>query len=255
MAVPEQRNTMNMRPAAPQPLVVLSSVDKSYTTPAGPYPALQAIDLEIAAGECVAIVGKSGSGKSTLLNLIAGIDRPSQGEVIIGDVAVHLASEHALARWRGKTVGVVFQFFQLLPTLTAAENVMLPMDFSNLRPVRQRRPRALELLDLVGIADQADKLPAALSGGQQQRAAIARALANDPPVVIADEPTGNLDSVTAGAVFDLFRKLSALGKTLVIATHQHDISGLIDRKVELADGKIVPAAADARREPGQQSAR
>ena len=256
MQAPEQWNAKNdPRPASQGPLIALRRVDKSYATPAGPYPALRGIDLEIDPGECVAIVGKSGSGKSTLLNLIGGIDRPSKGEVIVAGAAVHLASEHALARWRGKTVGVVFQFFQLLPTLTAAENVMLPMDFSNLRPVRQRRPRALELLDLVGIVEQADKLPATLSGGQQQRAAIARALANDPPVVIADEPTGNLDSVTAGAVFELFRKLSAFGKTLVIATHQHDISGLIDRKVELADGTIVPATATATRQPGQQSAR
>jgi putative ABC transport system ATP-binding protein len=256
MEVPERRNTENgPRPAARPPLIALCGVDKSYPTPAGPYPALREIELEIGPGECVAIVGKSGSGKSTLLNLIGGIDRPSSGEVIVGGVAIHLASEHALARWRGKTVGVVFQFFQLLPTLTAAENVMLPMDFSNLRPARQRRPRALELLDLVGIADQADKLPATLSGGQQQRAAIARALANDPPVVIADEPTGNLDSVTAGAVLDLFRKLSALGKTLVIATHEHDISGLIDRTVELADGMIVPAPPTASANATSRTAR
>jgi putative ABC transport system ATP-binding protein len=220
------------------PLITLRRVGKSYATPAGPYPALRDIDLEIGAGEFVALVGKSGSGKTTLLNLIGGIDRPSQGEVIVADAAVHQVPENSLARWRGKTVGVVFQFFQLLPTLTVAENVMLPMDFCKVRPARQRRARALELLDLVGIADQADKLPSAISGGQQQRAAIARALANDPPIVIADEPTGNLDSVTARSVLNLFRKLIDLGVTVVIATHERDVSG-IDRTVELVDGAIA----------------
>jgi putative ABC transport system ATP-binding protein len=220
------------------PLITLRKVGKSYATPAGRYPALREIDLEIGAGEFVALVGKSGSGKSTLLNLIGGIDRPSQGEVIVAGAAVHQEPENALARWRGRTIGVVFQFFQLLPTLTIAENVMLPMDFCNVRPAGQRRARAMELLDLMGIADQADKLPSALSGGQQQRAAIARALANDPPIVIADEPTGNLDSVTASAVLDLFRKLIGLGTTVVIATHERDISG-IDRTVELVDGAIA----------------
>ncbi|HKQ03589.1 MAG TPA: ABC transporter ATP-binding protein [Blastocatellia bacterium] len=222
-------------------LIGLRSVGKSYATPAGDYTALRDIDLEIGSGEFVAIMGKSGSGKSTLLNLIGGIDRPSRGEVMVAGAALHRISENALARWRGKHVGVVFQFFQLLPTLTAAENVMLPMDFSDLRPARERRARALELLGMVGIADQADKLPAALSGGQQQRAAIARALANDPPLVIADEPTGNLDSVTATAVLDLFRKLADLGTTVVIATHERDITRLIDRTIELADGMIVQA--------------
>ena len=220
------------------PLITLRKVGKKYATPAGLYPALRDIDLDIGAGEFVALVGKSGSGKSTLLNLIGGIDRPSQGEVIVAGAAVHQVPENSLARWRGKTVGVVFQFFQLLPTLTIAENVMLPMDFCNVRSPRQRRSHALELLELVGIRDQADKLPSALSGGQQQRAAIARALANDPPIIIADEPTGNLDSVTARAVLDLFQKLVDLGSTVVIATHERDISG-IDRAIELVDGAIA----------------
>ena len=220
------------------PLITLRKVSKSYATPAGLYPALRDIDLEIGAGEFVALVGKSGSGKSTLLNLIGGIDRPSQGEVIVAARLVHQVPENSLARWRGKTVGVVFQFFQLLPTLTIAENVMLPMDFCNVRSPRQRRGHALELLELVGIRDQADKLPSALSGGQQQRAAIARALANDPPIIIADEPTGNLDSVTARAVLDLFQKLVDLGSTVVIATHERDISGIY-RTIELVDGAIA----------------
>jgi putative ABC transport system ATP-binding protein len=232
------QETKKGRETGDGPLIRLRKVGKSYATPAGLYPALREIDLEIGAGEFVALVGKSGSGKSTLLNLIGGIDRPSQGEVIVAGAPVHQVPENSLARWRGKTVGVVFQFFQLLPTLTVAENVMLPMDFCNVRLPRQRRRHALELLDLVGIADQADKLPSALSGGQQQRAAIARALANDPPIIIADEPTGNLDSVTARAVLDLFHKLVDLGSTVVIATHERDISG-IDRIIELVDGVIA----------------
>jgi len=232
------RRKNNGHGAGDGPLITLRKVGKSYVTPAGAYPALRDIDLEIGAGEFVALVGKSGSGKSTLLNLIGGIDRPSQGEVIVAARPVHQVPENSLARWRGKTVGVVFQFFQLLPTLTIAENVMLPMDFCNVLPARRRRARALELLDMVGIADQADKLPSALSGGQQQRAAIARAMSNDPPIVIADEPTGNLDSVTARDVLDLFRKLIDLGSTIVIATHERDISG-IDRTIELVDGAIA----------------
>ncbi|MGE0454586.1 MAG: ABC transporter ATP-binding protein [Vicinamibacteria bacterium] len=222
-----------------EPLVALRGVDKSYLTPAGEWPALRQVDVEVGAGEFVAVTGKSGSGKSTLLHLVGGIDRPSAGEVRVAGQAVHALSEDALARWRGRNVGVVFQFFQLLPTLTAVENVMLPMDFADVRPPRERRARALELLGLVGIPEQADKLPSALSGGQQQRAAIARALANDPPLVIADEPTGNLDSATAREVLDLFRGLSRRGTTVVIATHERDLDGLIDRRLTLADGRVV----------------
>jgi putative ABC transport system ATP-binding protein len=228
--------------AAPAPgngaLIALRGTSKNYVTPAGAFPALKHVDLEVEAGDFLAVTGKSGSGKSTLLNLIGGIDRPSSGAVIVGGAPVHRLAENALARWRGKTVGVVFQFFQLLPTLTIAENVMLPMDFAGARPARERRARALELLDWVGIRDQADKLPATLSGGQQQRAAIARALANDPPIVIADEPTGNLDSATAAAVLELFRGLVARGTTVVIATHEREIPG-IHRRIALADGALV----------------
>src|SRR5262247_1119070 len=244
------RKTNNGRGAGDGPLITLRKVGKSYITPAGPYPALRDIDLEIGAGEFVALVGKSGSGKTTLLNLIGGIDRPSEGEVIVAGAAVHQVPENSLARWRGKTVGVVFQFFQLLPTLTVAENVMLPMDFCNARPARQRRARALELLDLVGIVDHADKLPSALSGGQHQRAAIARALANDPPIVLADEPTGNLDSSTGAAIFDLFAALAREGKTIVVVTHERDAP--VTRTVRLVDGRMttpveaVPSAAARR---------
>src|SRR5262245_54462849 len=186
-----------------------------------------------------AVVGKSGSGKSTLLNLIGGIDRPTSGEVAVADMAIADASERALAAWRGATVGVVFQFFQLLPTLTAVENVMLPMDFLRSRPAKARRSHALALLDRVGLVDQADKLPATLSGGQQQRVAIARALANDPKVVTADEPTGNLDTETAAAVLELFRALATEGRTVVVATHERDISRLASRIIALSDGRIV----------------
>ena len=220
-------------------LIELRKVEKSYSTPAGSFPALRGVDLEIGAGEFVALVGKSGSGKSTLLNLIGGLDRPTEGEVFVAGAAVHQVAEKSLAQWRGKTVGVVFQFFQLLPTLTIAENVMLPMDFCNARPARERRDYALSLLEQMSIAEQADKLPATLSGGQQQRAAIARALANDPPIVIADEPTGNLDSETSLSVLNLLRGLADRGTTVVIATHERDIAGVIDRRVELVDGSVA----------------
>ena len=220
-------------------MISMRHIIKNYTTPAGAFPALSDIDLDIRAGEFVAVVGKSGSGKSTLLNLIGGIDSPSSGSVTVSGTAIHDLDQHRLALWRGRTVGFVFQFFQLLPTLTAAENVMLPMDFSRQLPTGQRRKRAIDLLDRVGVADQADKLPSALSGGQQQRVAIARALANNPPVVLADEPTGNLDSMTAAAVLDLFRELANQGTTVVIATHERDIARVIDRTVEMVDGRIV----------------
>ena len=218
------------------PMIRLQNVSKSYDTPAGPFPALSGVDLEIEPGELVAVVGKSGSGKSTLLNLAGGIDEPSSGSVVVGGTEIGGLSPSRLAEWRGKNVGFVFQFFQLLPTLTVAENVMLPMDFCGAFPPRERRGRALELLGRVGIPEQADKLPAALSGGQLQRAAIARALANAPPVVLADEPTGNLDSATAADVLGLFRRLAAAGTTVVIATHERDIASMADRVVTLADG-------------------
>jgi len=218
--------------------IALRKVGKSYETVAGGCAALRGIDLEIERGAFVAIRGKSGSGKSTLLNLIGGIDRPSEGEIRIGGELVHQESEEALALWRGRSVGIVFQFFQLLPTLTTAENVMLPMDFANLRPPKERRARALELLERVGIADQADKLPSTLSGGQQQRAAIARAMANAPAVVIADEPTGNLDTSTASAVLDLLAEMASGGTTVLIATHERDIDQRVDRMIELRDGQL-----------------
>jgi putative ABC transport system ATP-binding protein len=220
-------------------MISLNHVSKTYETPAGKFAALKDIDLEIRRGEFVGVVGKSGSGKSTLLNMVAGIDRPSAGSVAVGGTEIHALSENKLASWRGRNVGFVFQFFQLLPTLTAVENVMLPMDFSKIIPLRERRKRAFALLERVAVGGHADKLPATLSGGEQQRVAIARALANEPPLVLADEPTGNLDSVTATEILDLFRYMANAGTTVVIATHEADIARVIDRVIEISDGTIL----------------
>ncbi len=220
-------------------LIELRQITKTYKGAAGGYTALHGINLEINAGEFVGVIGKSGSGKSTLINMIAGIDRPSSGDVLVGNTAVHTLSENAMARWRGRNLGIVFQFFQLLPTLSVIENVMLPMDFCNTFPLRERKKRALELLDLVEMADQAYKLPSAISGGQQQRVAIARALSNDPPIIIADEPTGNLDSKTADAVFKLFETLVSAGKTIVMVTHDSSLARRVSRTVIIADGEVV----------------
>jgi len=217
----------------------LRAITKTYKGASGGFTALSDVSLELPAGQLTAIVGKSGSGKSTLVNLIAGIDRPDRGEVMVGNTRVDTLNESPLATWRGKNVGVVFQFFQLLPTLSAIENVMLPMDLCATYPPAEARARALHLLDRVGIADQAHKLPSALSGGQQQRAAVARALANDPPLLLADEPTGNLDSRTADALFQLLGELTREGKTVVIVTHDRDMKHVADRVVTLADGRII----------------
>jgi len=213
-------------------------VVKVYETPAGKFYALRGINLQVDTHEFVAVIGKSGSGKSTLINMITGIDRPTSGEVFVGDTAVHRLSEGQMAIWRGKHIGVIFQFFQLLPTLTLVENVMLPMDFCNTYPPRQRYERAMYLLEHVDMAQHAHKLPSAVSGGQQQRVAIARALANDPPIIVADEPTGNLDSKTANQVFDLFTKLVEEGKTILMVTHDQDLARRATRAVLVADGEI-----------------
>jgi putative ABC transport system ATP-binding protein len=219
--------------------IEVTGVVKTYPIGAGEVVAVDHLSLDIAHGEFVAVVGRSGSGKTTLLNLLAGIDRPTSGTVRAAGADLGSLSESGLARWRGQNVGLVFQFFQLLPTLTVVENVMLPMDFAKKIPVGERRDRAQRLLERVGIGDQADKLPATLSGGQQQRAAIARALANDPPLLLADEPTGNLDSVTAEAVLEVFADLNADGRTIVVVSHETDIRSIVNREVTLADGRVV----------------
>lgn len=223
-------------------LIDLHGVTKAYDVAAGRFLALKTIDMQVNAGEFVAVVGKSGSGKSTLINMITGIDNPTAGEVFVANTAVHELDQEQLAVWRGKNVGIVFQFFQLLPTLTVLENVILPMDFCNTFPQRERHDRAIALLEKMGIAEQADKLPSDLSGGQQQRAAIARALANDPQILVADEPTGNLDSQTSDAIMQLFADLAREGKTVVMVTHERDLSKYFTRSIMLADGLIVPNA-------------
>ena len=222
-----------------QALIDLKNLHKVYKTDAGEFPALQGIDLQIHAGEFVSVIGKSGSGKTTLINMLTGIDRPTSGEIMVGGVSIGDLNEGAMARWRGQNMGVVFQFFQLLPTLTVLQNVMLPMDFCNMYAPSERRQRALELLDMVGIADHAHKIPSRLSGGQQQRAAIARALANDPPIIATDEPTGNLDSKTANQIFDLFQDLVDDGKTILMVTHDDDLAERASRTVIISDGEIV----------------
>jgi len=224
--------------------IVVRGVTKTYPGAAGGFTALSGVDLTIERGELAVVVGASGSGKSTLLGLLAGIDRPTRGEVRVGGTAVHALSERALSRWRGRSVGIVFQFFQLLPTLTAGENVMLPMDFCGAWPARERRGRALALLERLGVADQADKLPATLSGGQQQRVAVARALANEPELLLADEPTGNLDSRSSEALLELFAGLVEDGRTLVMVTHERAAARYASRTVVLEDGRV---AADERR--------
>lgn len=221
------------------PLIVLRNVSKTFSTAAGSFNALSDVTLAIDEGEFVVVVGQSGSGKSTLLALLAGIDRPTLGEVVVDSTAVHTLSERQMTSWRGRTVGIVFQFFQLLPTLTAAENVMLPMDFLRAWPARERRGRALALMDRLGVADQADKLPATLSGGQQQRVAVARAMANEPAVLLADEPTGNLDSRTADAMLEMLAGLARDGQTLVMVTHEPSARQFASRMITLADGRVV----------------
>ena len=231
---------------SPQRVIDLKGVSRVYETGAGDFPALSDADLEIIAGEFVAIVGKSGSGKSTLLNMVTGIDRPTSGVIRVNGTTLGDLSENETARWRGENVGLVFQFQQLMPTLTIVENVMMPMDFTGSLPTRDRHPRAMNLLDLAGIADQADKFPSALSGGQQQRAAIARSLANDPPLIAADEPMGNLDSHTADSVLELLSGLAGEGKTVVMVTHERDIAARVDRVVTVKDGRILrPAEEEA----------
>jgi ABC-type lipoprotein export system ATPase subunit len=220
-------------------LIELREVVKTYHSAAGDFTALKNVDLEVDTGEFVAVIGKSGSGKSTLINMITGIDRPTSGEVRVGDVAVHRLRQSKMAEWRGRNIGVIFQFFQLLPTLTVIENLMLPMDFCHIGTMRQRKERAMHLLEQVDLVEHARKLPSRLSGGQRQRVAIARALVNDPPILVADEPTGNLDSKTAESIFRLFERLVEGGKTILMVTHDNDLAERVTRTLIISDGAII----------------
>ena len=227
-------------------LVRLENVEKVFKTKAGPFTALQGVDLQIQGGEFVAIVGPSGSGKSTLINMITGVDRPTSGEVHVAGERLTGMSENKVAKWRGRNVGVVFQFFQLLPTLTILENVMMPMQYGGTYK-GQRRERAMEMLELVKVPETASNYPSQISGGQQQRAAIARALVNDPRLLVGDEPTGNLDTISAGLVFELFEHLVQEGKTIIMVTHDRELAGRIPRIEEVRNGRIVGAGeVDAR---------
>jgi putative ABC transport system ATP-binding protein len=220
-------------------LIDLRQVVKKYNGLAGGVVALKGIDLQVKPGEFVVVTGKSGSGKTTLVNMITGLDQSTAGEIWVNGTPVHKLGVEKAARWRGQTVGVVFQSFELLPTLSVLRNVMLPMDFAHRYSIRQRRERAMRLLEQVEIAEHAHKPPTAVSGGQQQRVAIARAMANDPPILVADEPTGSLDSATAGAVLRVFERLVEQGKTVVLVTHDKDIAKRATRAITLADGKVI----------------
>ena len=220
-------------------IVEIIDVVKSFPVGDGEVTVLKGLSLDVENGEFISIVGPSGNGKSTLLNMITGIDKPTDGEVIVTGREIHNLSENKLAAWRGEHVGIVFQFFQMLPALSLLQNIMLPMDFANKYSRREKRERAMHLLEIVNLADQANKLPSMVSGGQQQRAAIARALANDPNLIVADEPTGNLDTRSANDVFDLFIKLVDQGKTMIMVTHNKELSRRVPRVVEIIDGKIA----------------
>ena len=227
-------------PTAHTPLIEVRGVTHEYLSAAGPFIALRDVSVAAERGEFLAVVGESGSGKSTLLALLAGIDRPTRGEVLIAGTKIHALAERELSAWRGRAVGIVFQFFQLLPTLTAAENVMLPMDFCGTYAADERRARAESLLARLGVREQCDKLPSTLSGGQQQRVAVARALANAPAVLLADEPTGNLDSRTSASMLAIFRELAEEGQTIVMVTHERRAMLHASRLLTLADGRVVP---------------
>ena len=219
--------------------IILRHVDKVFETPAGKFQALKSVNMQLNYGQFISIVGKSGSGKSTLLNMITGIDHPTAGEVIVGDQHIYKMTKSDRALWRGRNMGVVFQFFQLLPTLTLLENTMLPMDYCKVYPVGERPDQAMHLLQMVGLEEHAHKLPASVSSGQQQSAAIARALATDPMLILADEPTGNLDSRSAEKILNLFEKMAEKGKTILIVTHDPSITKRTDQTIILSDGEII----------------
>jgi putative ABC transport system ATP-binding protein len=221
------------------PLVDVQQVFRTYTVGSMQIPALKGVSFQVGAGEFVAIVGSSGAGKSTLLNMISGVDTLTSGAVRIGGQNVQQLGEAALARWRGASLGIVFQFFALLPTMTLLNNVMLPMELAGKYTNTERRERATMLLEMVGLKDHLTKLPSRVSGGQQQRAAIARAIANDPPLLIGDEPTGNLDSGSAEVVFELFRGLVREGKTILMVTQDEALAARIPRQIELSEGLLI----------------
>ena len=227
-------------------LISLQQVHKTYKLRSGLIHALRGVDFQVKRGEFVAIVGPSGSGKSTLINMITGIDRPTSGEVYVGEQRLTHMNEDQVAGWRGKNVGIVFQFFQLLPSLTVLENVIMPMTYAGTYK-GQRQERAMQLLELVDLPHLADKYPSQISGGQQQRAAIARALANDPPLIVGDEPTGNLDVISAGLMFSLFEELVDQGKTMVMVTHNRDLAGQVPRVQEVRDGYLLETSEVDRR--------
>ena len=226
-------------PGNPPSLIQMQGVVKTFTTTAGEFTALRGVDLNLEQGEFIAVIGKSGSGKSTLLNMLTGIDHPTSGQILVNGMDIHALSESKRSLWRGRNLGIVFQFFQLLPMLNLLENVMLPMDYVGMYDIDQRPKKAMELLTMVGLGDQAQQLPLAVSRGQQQSAAIARALANDAPILVADEPTGNLDSRSASKIIDLFEKLSGQGKTIVMVTHDPSMTKRTSRTVFISDGELV----------------
>ena len=239
---------INLKPKRNKPAVItcsgeylidLQQVEKEYNTPVGTFKALNGINLQVNAGNFISVIGKSGSGKSTLINMLTGIDRPTAGKMYVGGAALHEMNEEQISIWRGNTIGVVFQFFQLLPTLTAVENVMLAMDYAGSISKSERPERAMQILERMGMADHAHALPGTLSGGQQQVIAIARSLANDPPIITADEPTGNLDLQTADSVFKLFENLAESGKTVLMVTHDNELARRAWRSIVIADGQIV----------------
>ncbi len=222
-----------------KPLIQLRDVTKTYRTSSGDFPALKGIFAEFYRGELIGIIGKSGAGKSTLINMIAGVDQLTAGEVWFENIPVHTLSEDQKATWRSQSVGVVYQTFQLMPTLSLLDNILLPMEFGGFYKRGQSEERALELLRAVELEDHAFKKPSAISGGQQQRAAIARALANDPSAIVADEPTGNLDTATAETIFALFQKLADQGKTVIVVSHERSLSERVNRILEIADGELI----------------
>jgi putative ABC transport system ATP-binding protein len=226
--------------------IEIRDLNKSYFTPAGENEVLRNVDLDVNKGEFIALFGPSGSGKTTFLNMVTGIDSPTSGDILVGDMTINQTRQRKLTKWRGKNIGIVFQFFQLLPTLTVLENVVAPMDFCNVWEASERKERAMELLDRFGIADQAHKTPDMLSGGQQQRVAIARALSNDPPLIVGDEPTGNLDRMSATNVFNIFRELAEAGRTVIVVTHDRELvqtKGL--KLLEIRDGEVGETSLEA----------